>query len=255
MPTRGSEEWWKDYLTHGHRLEGMARWLFPRLPASPRCKVCSAPFQGFGRLLRPFGWSPSSKNPNICGFCSNRLPAGGAEVPVAVFVVDVRDYSGLSARTPPLELAATMSAFFDLVTRVLLDHDALIDKYMGDGLQALFLEGVAGKGFGEKALAAALAARRALAQSNPPLRDLPVGIAVHSGVGFVGNVGAVGMVDLTAMGDVVNVANRLQGQAGGGEIILGGAYLESPPPEGFERASFELKGQPEPVPAYILKNR
>lgn len=205
--------------------------------------------------MRPFGWSPSSKNPNICGFCSNRLPAGGAEVPVAVLVADVRDYSGLSSRLPPMELAATMSEFFDLATRALLSHDALIDKYMGDGLQALFIEGVAGREFEDKALAAAMALRKSLAHSAHPLSRLPVGIAVHSGVAFVGNVGAAGMVDLTAMGDVVNIANRLQGQAAGGEIILGGAYLDRPAPQGFEGESYELKGQPQAVPALILRNR
>lgn len=206
--------------------------------------------------MRPFGWSPSSKNPNICGFCTNRLPAGGAEVPVAVFVADVRDYSGLSERTPPLELAATMSAFFDLLTQTLIRHDALIDKYMGDGLQALFIQGVAGPDYEERAIHAALAARKELAMARPPLCDLPVGMALHSGNAFVGNVGGADIVDLTAMGDVVNVANRLQGHAAGGELLIGEAlYARYEHDIGKAQVrALDLKGKAEPVKAFLVES-
>ncbi len=176
------------------------------------------PFGGFGRILRLFGWQPSAKNPQVCGFCSQRLPAGGCEVEVAVFVADVRGYTALSETIAATELAATMSRYFTVLTDVLLAHGALIDKYMGDGLQALFLAGVAGAEYERQALDAARASLVALDKERC---TLPVGIAIHSGIAFVGNVGGVGMVDLTAMGDVVNVANRLQAFAQAGEILVG----------------------------------
>ena len=253
MAERGSEEWWRDYLTRGHRLEGVARALFPLLPSNPRCKVCRVPFKGFGHVLRLFGWSPSSKNPTICGLCSGRLPAGGAEVEVAVLVADVRGYTTLSENTPPMELAATMSRLFDLLTRELVAHDALIDKYMGDGLQALFISGVAGPDYEARALQAALSAQRALLDASQDVRTLPVGIAIHAGRAFVGNVGAQGMVDLTAMGDVVNIANRLQGFAAGGQIVLGeDLYQRHRALLGELRPiALSLKGKKEPYAARI----
>lgn len=217
---RGSEEWWRDYLVNGHRLEGMARFLFPRLPSSPRCKVCHAPFKGFGKLMRPFGWSPSLKNPNICGFCSDRLPAGGAEIQVAVIVADVRGYTQLSETMPPQELAALMSEFFQLATTTFTNHGALIDKYMGDAIQVLFIPGVAGPNFMRHALDAAVELRDKLALGTANVRALPIGIAVHGGDAFVGNVGGGGVVDLTAMGSVVNVVNRIQGEAKPGEVLV-----------------------------------
>lgn len=221
MAEKGSEAWWRDYLTKGHRLEGVARTVFPLLPKNPRCKVCSAPFAGIGKIMRPFGWSPSLKNPNICGFCSQRLPAGGAEVDVSIFVADVRGYTAMSEKVPPLELAATMTKFFSVVTKTLIAYDALIDKYMGDGLQAIFIAGIAGPEFALQSVRAAKAVFEALANADEDVRSLPVGAAVHSGTCFVGNVGPTGMVDLTAMGDVVNTANRLQSEAAAGEILLG----------------------------------
>lgn len=144
-PVKGSEEWWIDYLTHGHQLEGMARWLFPKLPSNPRCKICNVPFKGFGKIFSRFGWSPSRKNPKMCGFCSDRLPTGGANVEVAILVVDVRGYTSLSESMDPSELVNKLNVFFNTCTDALMRHDALIDKYLGDAVQALFLPGVAGR--------------------------------------------------------------------------------------------------------------
>ncbi len=240
---RGSVEWWTDYLTHGHKLEGMARWLFPRLPMSPRCKICSVPFKGFGRILSPFGWSPSAKNPRMCGFCSHRLPVGGADVPVAVLVVDVCGYTTMSEGLSGIEVAAKMNTFFERASTILMANDALIDKYLGDAVQALFLTGICGDDYVACAIRAAEALAREFSEG-----ELRVRVAVHQGIAFVGNVGTPGMVDLTAMGDVVNTCHRLQGVATAGAVITDEetwTMIGSPP--GWEASGFELKGKAERV--------
>ncbi len=242
---RGSTEWWTDYLTHGHRLEGIARFLFPKLPSSPRCKICSVPFSGFGRLLAPFGWSPSRKNPRMCGFCSERLPTGGADVPVAVLLVDVCDYTGLSERLPGNEVAEKMNAFFSLVASILMEYDALVDKYLGDAVQALFLPGVCGDDFVSKSVEAATSLARELS-----VGEIRVRVAVLHGTAFVGNVGTSAMVDLTAMGDVVNTCHRLQGAAEVGSVIVGEeTWRQIGAPGGWTSLSTTLKGKAEPVAA------
>lgn len=242
---KGSKEWWEDYLTHGHRLEGFARVLFPILPANPRCKICKAPFRGFGKLLAPFGWSPSRKNPAMCGFCSNRLPAGGAEVPVAVLVADVCGYTTMSETMPAPEVASLMNAFFTKSSDILMKHDALIDKYMGDAVQALFLPGIAGVGFAKSAVDAAEEIAREFKDGPIKLR-----IAVHHGVAFVGNVGSLNMVDLTVMGDVVNTCHRLQGAVNPNEIVLSQTTWEAAGSDSaFQPFTATLKGKSEPVEA------
>lgn len=251
-PARGSEEWWRDYLVNGHRLEGVARLFFPWLPSSPRCKVCHAPFRGFGRLMRPFGWSPSLKNPNICGFCSDRLPAGGAEILVAVVVADVRGYTQLSETMPPQELAALMSEFFQIATSTFTAQGALIDKYMGDAIQVLFIPGVAGPEFMRHAFDSALQLRDRLAKGSSAVQALPVGIAVHGGEAFVGNVGGAGVVDLTAMGSVVNVVNRIQGAAQPKEILVSDDLVTRLNLSAIESRDLDLKGVSELTKVWVF---
>lgn len=181
----------------------------------------------------------------MCGFCSERLPPGGADVEVAVLVVDVRGYTALSETLSGPEVADKMGRFFDRSTQILMEHDALIDKYLGDAIQALFLPGIAGQDYRRQAVQAALKLADDLRH------ELPVGIAVHSGRCFVGNVGAGGMVDLTAMGDVVNTVHRLQGHAKAGEVIVSSELVSLVP----ERASWQaddlmLKGKSEPFAAF-----
>ena len=243
-PVRGSEEWWVDYLTHGHQLEGMARWLFPRLPSNPRCKICGVPFNGFGKMFGRFGWSPSKKNPKMCGFCSERLPAGGADVPVAILVVDVRGYTTLSETMAPSELLPRIQAFFNLGTDILMSHDALIDKYLGDAIQALFLPGVAGE---EYIKCAFRAGQEILAQ----FKDLPIGVSIHSGISFVGNVGSNHIVDLTAMGDVVNTTHRLQGSAKAGTMVVSAEVYQAMGISGWQELNLDLKGKAELFQAYV----
>ena len=242
-PIKGSEEWWIDYLTHGHQLEGMARWLFPKLPSSPRCKICNVPFKGFGKIFSRFGWSPSRKNPKMCGFCSDRLPTGGADVEVAILVVDVRGYTSLSETMPPSELVGKLNVFFNTCTDVLMDHDALIDKYLGDAVQALFLPGVAGQDYIKCAYEAG---RDILAK----FKDLPIGVTVHAGVCYVGNVGSDQIVDLTAMGDVVNTAHRLQSAASEGTMVVSANVYDSLNLRDWTRLDLDLKGKAEPFAAY-----
>ena len=77
-----------------------------------------------------------------------------------------------------------------------------------------------------------------------------VGIGLDYGEAFVGNVGKRSLYDFTAVGDVVNVAARLQGQAKGGEIVASGRLAEQMAEPPGERIEVDLKGKAEPVVAY-----
>jgi adenylate cyclase len=77
-----------------------------------------------------------------------------------------------------------------------------------------------------------------------------VGIGLDYGDAFVGNVGRRSLNDFTAIGDVVNVASRLQGEAAGGEIIASGRLVDQLDEPPGERLELTLKGKAEPVVAY-----
>ena len=244
-----NERWWRNHLVKGHRLEHVARRLFPLLPASPRCKVCFVPFAGFGLTLRLLGWSPSRKNPRLCGWCCERLPPGGAEVDIAVLFADVRNYTALVEQLPAQEAAALVNRFYQVATQVLIDHDALIDKLLGDSVMALFIPGIAGPGYRDMAVRAGEALLRGVGHGTPAGPWLPLGVGIHAGPAFVGNVGAEGVMDFTAIGDTVNVASRIQAQAAAGTVLMSETVYAAVAGRYGELASrsLTLKGKQEPV--------
>jgi adenylate cyclase len=238
-----SEEWRK-ILTEGHRPMRMARHTFRHFPSAPRCKVCANPFGGIGgRMFALAGYTPSRKNPNLCARCCDSLPPGGAEVDVAVLFADVRGSTDLGERTGPTPYAELLNRFYAVATAVLLRHDAIIDKLIGDEAMALFIPGVAGPEYRRRAVEAAVEVVR---EVEPFLR---VGAAVNAGTAFVGNVGTA-VVDFTALGDPVNVAARLQEHAAAGEVVvadeLAGAYPQA------ERRVLAVRGHAAPVATRVI---
>ena len=142
---RSSGHPWDKVLTEGHASLVRARRLFRYLPSAPRCKVCNNPFGGpAGRVLAAAGFSPSRKNPNLCSRCCDALPAGGAEVDVAVLFADVRGSTALGQRGAAADFASLLNRFYIAATQTLLRHDAVIDKLIGDEVMAFFVRGISG---------------------------------------------------------------------------------------------------------------
>jgi adenylate cyclase len=214
-------EAWRELLINGHRPMRMMRAMFRLMPGPPRCKVCSNPFSGpGGAVCRLAGFKPSRKNPNLCARCCEGLPDGGATVDVAVLFADVRGSTTLGEQMAPVQFAGQMSRFYRQATSVLLAHGAIIDKLTGDGVMALFLPGIAGADYRVDACKAAVALQVALTRPSGGEPGLPVGIGLHAGEAFVGNLGAEQVVDFTALGDTVNTAARLQSIATAGEAVF-----------------------------------
>lgn len=154
----------------------------------------------------------------------------------------------------PTAFAAQMNRFYRVATRVLLDHGAIIDKMVGDEVMALFVPGLAGRDYRVAAVRAGEALLHEL-RKEPQQNPLAVGIAVHAGPAFVGNVGSQGISDFTALGDTVNSAARLQAVAAPGELIISEtAYgaVQARYPE-LEQRLVTLRGRSEPLTARTLR--
>ncbi len=249
MPADASE--WHTILTEGHRGMVFSRRFWRHVPSAPRCKVCSSPFGGMGgRIFGMIGWAPSRKNPNVCGRCCDQMPTGGAEVDVAVLFADVRGSTGLGERIGASEYAALLNRFYAAATEVILRHDGLIDKLIGDEAMALFIPGVAGPDYRRKALAAATELLQVVGYGSEAGAWLPVGVGLNAGHAYVGNVGSA-VVDFTALGDAVNVAARLQGDAQAGQLLVAEDLLDDVGEllPHAERCAVQAKGREEPVPA------
>jgi adenylate cyclase len=223
------------------------------IPAAPRCKLCRSPFAGLGRVLPGPNFSPSRKNPNFCKRCFEQAPVGCREMEVGVLFADVRGYTALSESRPTAEVTDLMNRFYALAAEVLVRHDAVIDKLIGDEVMALFIPSWTPDATSHMLQAAEDLLRGVgLGAGEEPW--LPLGIGIDYGLASVGNVGAGDVKDFTAIGDVVNTAARLQQCANAGQLVMSErvrATLEGPCPEGAS-VELHLKGKAEPVPAWVI---
>jgi adenylate cyclase len=242
---------WEKVLTEGHAPLVKARRVFRYLPSAPRCKVCNNPFGGpAGRVLAAAGFTPSRKNPNLCSRCCDSLPAGGAEVDVAILFADVRGSTALGQRSVAADFAALLNRFYIAATRTLLRHDAVIDKLIGDEIMAFFVQGISGPEYRRRAVLAGMDLLKAVGYGSDEGPWLELGVAVNAGVAFVGNVGGA-VVDFTALGDPVNVSARMQQHAAGGELLVAPGVADeltgSTP-----RRRLNLRGHEQSIDAFVL---
>jgi adenylate cyclase len=250
-----ADDAWRKILIEGHRGMVLSRHFWRRVPSDPRCKVCANPFGGLGGRIAGFaGWKRSRKNPNLCSRCCDSLPVGGAEVDVAVLFADVRGSTALGERSSASEFAELLNRFYATATDVLLRHDGLIDKLIGDEAMALFIPGVAGPEYRRKALAAAIELLHEVGYGSAGGAWLPLGVGLNAGCAYVGNVGSE-VVDFTALGDPVNVAARLQSEAESGQLVVAADLLEDMDAHlpGARRQGIAVQGREAPVPTLVAE--
>jgi adenylate cyclase len=245
MAEPADDDFWR--MLESHRGKLVVRAL-RRIPHGPRCAVCGAPYAGFGgRLVKPFGFAPSRKNPRLCVRCFEETPAGGREMDVGVVFADVRGFTTLSEQRPANEVAALLNGFYAAAIEILCRH-AIVDKLVGDAVMGLYLPQLFSDEVGDHMVQDA---RDLLAHAGPLL---DIGVGLDYGRAFVGNVGSGEVKDFTAIGDVVNTAARLQGVAQAGQAVLSQRVcaVAGGVPAGAVERTFELKGKSEPERALVL---
>jgi adenylate cyclase len=238
---------WKDVLAGTHPQFRLGRRLFKHLPTQPRCKLCAAPFRGpASHFMRLIGKGPWPKNPKYCGSCFKQMTEhhGGAEIECSLLFADVRGSTPLAEGMRPVEFRGLMERFFDTAAVVLVDHDAIVDKFVGDEVIGIFVPALTGQEHAARAIQAARSLMTATGNDGTA-PWVPIGAGVHTGVAFVGSIGSGPHVELTAMGDPVNVAARLASAAGAGEILVTTDAAEAARLDGtgIERRDLALKGK------------
>ncbi|HLA86662.1 MAG TPA: adenylate/guanylate cyclase domain-containing protein [Anaerolineales bacterium] len=260
MKVNSASEMWYKVLTGGEPMIGRAHHWFGFIPSNPRCKICNAPFRGFGApLMRLMGKRPSRKNPRFCAACEDFASAhpGGAEIELSMLFVDVRGSTTLAEKMNATEFSQLMNRFYEEAINVLVRADALIDKLVGDEVTALFIPGYAGKDHARRAADAGQDLLHAMGYGQSGEAWVPIGVGVHTGVAWVGSIKGAGAasMDFTALGDNVNIAARLASKAGAGEVLISDAACNSAgiETEGLERRELELKGKSELVSVRVLR--
>lgn len=260
----GPEDWEAYFRFLAQPSTRAMRRLMRTLPSTPRCGFCGAPFGGLGaRLVRPFGYRPSRKNPNVCASCVETAPPGGMTAEVGVAFADLRGFTSRSEGQSPAQTSDELRRFYAHAEKVFFP-EALIDKVIGDEVMALYLPMLVeptGAPLDDR-LRARIAttmvdhARELLERvgyGSAAGPEVEVGIGLDFGEVFIGNIGNAAVHDFTAVGDVVNTASRLQGAAAGGEVLVSArlAGLLDEPPGAPEELT--MKGKQDPVPAHRIR--
>jgi adenylate cyclase len=160
------------------------------------------------RLLRPLSTGPEAVD-------LYEADAAGVERPLAVMFLDLREFTQLSQSRLPYDIVFILNEFFAATGAAIHTHGGWIDKFLGDGLLALFGQTRGVEVGCRQALRAARAIDLALDHVNARLsaeigRPLRVGMGIHAGPLLLGRIGYGEAVDLTVVGNAVNVASRLE---------------------------------------------
>jgi adenylate cyclase len=150
----------------------------------------------------------------------------GEEVELSMLFVDIRDFTGFAEKTPAAEVVRTINRMFERAVPIIRDHGGHVDKFVGDGLLAVF-------GAPQRLpnhAAAAVSAAQAIANAvEAEFRgSLSVGIGVNTGTVVAGNVGGAGRFEFSVIGDPVNVAARIEAatRQTGDTILIAGRTLD-----------------------------
>jgi len=149
------------------------------------------------------------------------LQLGGKRQEVTVMFVDLRGYTAYSENLPPEQVVEMLNDYLSLAANVILSYGGMLDKYMGDGLMALFNAPHPQPNHVQQAIEAALTLHQATHQlASGRSEELAFSIGVSVGEAVVGYIGTDVAMNYTAIGDVVNVTKRLQEAAKGGQTIV-----------------------------------
>jgi len=163
----------------------------------------------------------------IKGVMSGDIPLElkGVEQEVSVLFSDIRGYTTMAESMEPESIVSFLNEYFTSMTEVLLGYEALIDKYIGDAIMAIFGAPLGRPDHRDNALQAAMEMQsvfdlwRANWEKNYGISP-HIGIGIASGPATLGNFGSFQKLSYTAIGDTVNTAARLESVAGPGEVAI-----------------------------------
>jgi adenylate cyclase len=171
-----------------------------------------------------------------------KFQLGGTNRRVTVLFCDVRGFAKLAHKARPETIVDLLNILFTEMAAEIFKHHGTLNKYLGDGLMALFGAPVRGETDAVDAVAAAIGMQQRIKAVNMQLtaKQLPnvmLGIGINTGEATVGCIGAEQRLEYTAIGDTVNIAARIEGIAKPGQILvtrdsaeeLGGRFSLSEP--------------------------
>jgi adenylate cyclase len=179
---------------------------------------------------------------------SGRFPQDGVEVTVSIMFVDVRGFTAFAEQSEPTEVVGELNRMFEVMVPIVAKHGGHVDKFLGDGLLAVF---GTPEGWDDHADRAVAAGQEIVRSVNRPDATLRVGVGINTGPVVAGSIGGAGRLNFSVIGDAVNVSARVEAATRdtGDDLLITQATREAlrNPLELESRGTVALKGKAEPV--------
>ncbi len=187
----------------------------------------------------------------------NELKLGGQLVDITALFVDIRGFTSMSEKLQPEIVVSILNRYLTLCGTAIVEYKGTLDKYIGDCAMAIYNAPLTVNNHQLMAVKSGLAMREGSEAMNKELMEkyginIEFGVGIHTGKAVVGNIGSDFRMDYTAIGDTVNTASRLQGQAKAGDVLISEeVYNEIRDYVDAEFvAAFNVKGKNEVINAY-----
>ena len=190
----------------------------------------------------------------------NSFKLGGVTQTITVLFADIRGFTRISEHASPEKIVQLLNRYFSAMTDIIFAHGGTLDKYLGDGLMALFGAPTVTPKDAANAMSAAVAMQRRMLSINDELRaegypEIGIGIGLHTGEVIVGYIGSERRSEYTAIGDTVNTASRLESNAKAGEILVSEVTAQAARSR-YQLAAREpisVKNREQPVPLFEIE--
>jgi adenylate cyclase len=194
---------------------------------------------------------------------SQSRSARGREHVITVLFCDLRAFTALSERRLPFDIVFILNRYFDVVGHAVEEAGGYVDKFIGDGALAIFGLEAAAQTAAKQAIAAAIRISQGVNDINRTYaseldRPLKLAMSLHTGSAIVGEMGYGPATNLTAVGDTINTASRLEGMAKDldAELLISEEVTKAAQltPTGLELRSFAMRGRTAPIAAWIVRD-
>jgi adenylate cyclase len=151
---------------------------------------------------------------------------GGERMDISLIFVDIRGFTTLSEKLEPEQVIQFLNEYLDVCTKAIFKFNGTLDKFIGDGVMAIFGAPIRYDNHAEMAVRAALEMKKQTAMLEARLMEklgftVRFGVGINCGPAIVGNIGSEELrLDYTAIGDTVNLTARLESNAKPGEILI-----------------------------------
>jgi adenylate cyclase len=189
----------------------------------------------------------------------DQIHLGGENQTATILFSDIRGFTRMAEKMEPQQVVELLNEYFTEMTDLIFENGGTLDKYLGDGIMAVFGAPIAKPDDALRSVKTAIEMQRGLAglNRNWETRGQPAlwaGIGVNTGAVTAGNIGSTKRMDYTVIGDAVNLASRLCANAAGGQILVSeSTYAElkgSLPAKKLD--PIRIKGKEAPVAVYEI---